>query len=113
MSPNVSAGVTGIAIAGPLEGVTATGGVTALVAGFALGTFFFWTLWWTSRRVLHARSPALLLGISFVVRMAVLIGGIWFVTRGRLLEAVISVIGVLIARSLVLGAVRRSGGGGD
>lgn len=92
----------------PWDGFTATKAIIALGAGLLLGAFFFWALWWTSQRVLHAKAPALVLGASFVARMAVLLGGIWVVTRGRLPETVLSVTGVLVARFVVVGAVRRS-----
>lgn len=94
------------------DGVTFGAAATALATGFLLGAFFFGALWWTSRRVLFTAAPGLFLTLSFIVRMAVLLGGIWFVTKGRLLETFLSVVGVLIARRSVMGAVQRSGGDG-
>lgn len=85
----------------------AAGIVGAAAAGVALGWVFFWGLWWTSRRVAQVRRPWLLYGVSFVVRMAVLLGGIWLVTRARLVETAACVAGVLLARRLVVGVVRR------
>ncbi|MFO7264574.1 MAG: ATP synthase subunit I [Limnochordales bacterium] len=79
----------------------------AAAAGFALGWVYFWGLWWTSRRIARVRRPWLLLGVSYVVRMAVLLLGVWLATRGRLPETAVCVAGILLARQVVVGAVRR------
>lgn len=94
-----------------VDGLTPGSALAALGTGLALGAFFFWALWWTSRRALFAAVPGLFLTASFLVRMAVLLGGIWFVTGGRLLETFLSVVGILISRQGVMAAVQRSGAG--
>lgn len=90
-----------------LEGVTAGRIVVAAVAGLVLGGVYFWGLWWTSRRVGTTAAPGLLFFVSFVVRMAVLLSGLWVVTRGRLVETAVAVVGIMAARRLIVGAVRR------
>lgn len=90
------------------EGVTVFRVVAAAAAGLVLGAVYFWGLWWTSRRVGTTRAPGLLFTGSFVVRMAVLLGGLWLVTRGRLVETAVAVIAILISRRFVVNAVRRA-----
>lgn len=91
-----------------LEGVTVFRVVAAAAAGLVLGAVYFWGLWWTSRRVGTTRAPGLLFMGSFVVRMAILLGGLWLVTRGRLVETAVAVIAILISRRFVVNAVRRA-----
>jgi len=90
-----------------IEGVTAVRLVAAAAAGLALGAGYFWGLWWTSRRVGVTRVPGLLFMGSFVVRMGVLLGGLWVVTRGRIAETAVALVFVMVARRLVIDVVRR------
>ncbi|REJ31930.1 MAG: hypothetical protein DIU83_10330, partial [Bacillota bacterium] len=87
-----------------LEGVTAGRIVVAAVAGLVLGGVYFWGLWWTSRRVGTTAAPGLLFFVSFVVRMAVLLSGLWVVTRGRLVETAVAVVGIMAGRRPRVGA---------
>ncbi len=52
-------------------------------------------------------SPGLLFMGSFVVRMGVLLGGLWVVTRGRIAETAVALVFVMVARRLVIDVVRR------
>lgn len=88
------------------EGLTVARIVVSIVAGLALGTFYFWGLWWTSRRVATTQVPGLLFSVSFIVRMAVLLGGMYVITRGRVVETSLCVIGLLVARHMVVARVR-------
>ena len=51
--------------------------------------------------------PGLLFMGSFVVRMGVLLGGLWVVTRGRIAETAVALVFVMVARRLVIDVVRR------
>lgn len=81
--------------------------VFAAAAGYLLGGVYFLGLWWTSRRIGMTRAPSLLFMTSFAVRMAMLLTGLWLATRGRLLETAAAVLGLLVARGLVVNYVRR------
>jgi hypothetical protein len=74
----------------------------------------------------HARRPALLVGVSLLVRMAVLLAGLWLVLRlgtgrfggegagGGWLALVPALLGLLVVRTLLLHRYGRPGaGGGD
>ncbi|MCB0585259.1 MAG: hypothetical protein KDD06_08040 [Phaeodactylibacter sp.] len=56
--------------------------VLSLVAGAALGAVFFGGLWWTIRRGLVSRRPALLFVGSLLLRSAIVIAGFYFVAGG-------------------------------
>jgi F1F0 ATPase subunit 2 len=75
----------------------------ALAAGLVLGTIFFGGLWWTVSRALTASVPALWFGLSALVRMAVVVSGIYCFARLGLPSLIACCCGLLIAR----GAVKR------
>lgn len=74
----------------------------ALAGGFALGLLFFGGLWWTVRRLPTARHPALLVAGSFVVRMMIAVGGLYFVMGTHWQRAIAGLAGFLAARWLIL-----------
>jgi F1F0 ATPase subunit 2 len=74
----------------------------AMIGGAALGVFFFGGLWWTIKQLPHARQPALLIMGSFLVRIGVLIGGLYVLAAGQLLALAAALVGVLLARSLIV-----------
>lgn len=86
--------------------------LVALVSGFGLGALYFGGLWWTSQRVGSVRAPGLFFLGSFMVRIVILIGGIYVVTRGQLLDTAICLIGVLVVRRLAVTRARGEEGGG-
>lgn len=85
--------------------------IVALISGFVLGAFYFGGLWWTSQRIGVVRAPGLFFMVSFIVRMAVLLSGMYLVTKGRLLDTAICLISVLIVRRLAVTRVRGAEGG--
>lgn len=78
----------------------------AALAGLLLGAIFFGGLWWTVRRGLASRRPALWFFASLVLRMAIAMAGIYWVGREigpwtwqTLLSCL---LGFVLARPLVL-----------
>ncbi len=81
----------------------------AFVAGAGLGLLYFGGLWLTVRRLARARRPALLFLGSLVVRVAVLLGGLYLVMGEdwrRLLAALVGVIAARIVLTRRLGPLR-------
>ena len=78
----------------------------ALMAGLLLGTFFFGGLWWTVRRVLSSKSPALWFLGSMLLRMGVVLAGFYFVGRGDWQRLVTCLLGFIIARFIVMRLTR-------
>ena len=54
----------------------------ALVVGLVLGTIFFGGLWWTVRKGVSSKHPALWFLGSMLVRMSIVLLGFYFVGRG-------------------------------
>jgi F1F0 ATPase subunit 2 len=55
----------------------------AFAAGLALGAFYFITLWRTVKKLPDTPSPLRLMLGSFVLRMAVVLPGFYFVMGGQ------------------------------
>jgi F1F0 ATPase subunit 2 len=77
--------------------------VGALAAGMVLGTVFFGGLWWTVNRALAAAVPAVWFGLSALVRMAVVLAGLYCFAHLGLPSLIACLCGLLVAR----GAVKR------
>jgi F1F0 ATPase subunit 2 len=77
--------------------------IAALAVGMLLGTVFFGGLWWTVRRGLTAAVPAVWFGLSALVRMAVVVCGLYCFARLGFPSLIACLCGLIIAR----GAVRR------
>ena len=78
----------------------------ALVAGGALGAFYFGALWLTVRRMPTARRPALLAIGSFAGRTAVVVAGFYLVMGGDWRRAAVCLAGFLIVRTILVRRLR-------
>ena len=81
----------------------------ALAAGMVLGTVFFGGLWWTVSRALTTAVPAVWFALSTLVRMAVVICGLYCFARLGLPALIASFCGLLVARSAVKHFTRVNG----
>ncbi|ESA37441.1 hypothetical protein N836_02715 [Leptolyngbya sp. Heron Island J] len=86
------------------------------LAGLGLGSIYFGGLWFTLRRLRHWRQPVLGMGVSWLVRLTILLGGgVWLLKQTAmppLLVILLLSAGVLFSRTLLivwlLAAVERS-----
>jgi F1F0 ATPase subunit 2 len=74
----------------------------ALIAGLILGIFFFWGLWYSVRRAVASRRPALWLIGSFLVRTCVTLIGFYYCARGSWQGMLACLVGFIAARYLVM-----------
>jgi F1F0 ATPase subunit 2 len=75
--------------------------VGALAAGMVLGTIFFGGLWWTVSRTLTAAVPAVWFGLSALLRMTVVVSGLYCFARLGLPSLMACLCGLLVARGVV------------
>ncbi len=75
----------------------------AWLAGLALGAFFFGGLWWTVRRGVSSRQPALWFLGSLLGRMAIALSGFYLVADRHWERLLACLLGFVMAR---LGAAR-------
>ncbi|NIP71970.1 MAG: ATP synthase subunit I [Gammaproteobacteria bacterium] len=80
--------------------------VLALAAGMAFGAVYLMGLWLTVRRLPRASHPGLLALGSLVVRLGLLLGGLFLVADGQWQRIVIALAGFLLIRTVL---VRRLG----
>jgi F1F0 ATPase subunit 2 len=73
----------------------------AFIAGLMLGTLFFGGLWWTLQNYRLSENPAVWFVGSSMLRMALLMLGLFFITSGDWKRALAALLGVMIARVLV------------
>ena len=73
----------------------------AWLAGGALGAIFFGGLWWTVRRSVTARQPALWMFGSLLLRMGIVLPGFYFVAGGYWERALTCLLGFVMARFIV------------
>jgi F1F0 ATPase subunit 2 len=75
-------------------------------AGAALAILFFGGLWWTVPRGVASPRPALWFAISLLLRVSLVLGGIYLVGHGDWTRMVACLVGFAMARPLVLWSVR-------
>jgi F1F0 ATPase subunit 2 len=74
--------------------------VLALFAGALLGATFFCGLWWTIRRGVSSKVPALWFLGSILLRTTIAVAGFYFVARGDWHRLLACLLGFLMARTL-------------
>lgn len=74
----------------------------AMLGGVALGALFFGGLWWTVRRGLSSRQPAVMFLGSLLLRTLLVVAGFFFVSRGDWRNLVASLAGFLLARTVMM-----------
>lgn len=80
----------------------------AWMAGGALGAFFFVGLWWTVRRAVSARQPALWVFSSLLLRTGVTLVGFYLVSAGHPDRLLLCLLGFVMSRLLVIRLTRSS-----
>ena len=75
--------------------------VLALVTGVLLGAMFFGGLWWTVRKGVSSKRPALWFFGSLLLRMSIALAGFYFVTGGHWERLLLCLLGFVIARLIV------------
>ena len=75
--------------------------VLALVAGVVLGAIFFGGLWWTVRKGVSSKQPALWFFGSLLLRMSIRLAGFYFVAHGHWERLLVCLLGFVMARLIV------------
>ncbi len=79
----------------------------ALCVGMLLGLLYFSGLWWTVRRGIHSNMAALWFTASALLRMAIVVMTVYFiVARSGIANLIACLIGLLVARAMIVRAVR-------
>jgi len=81
--------------------------VLSLIAGTALGLFFYGGLWWTVRHLTANRKAGVLFVTSWLLRNVLTIAGFYLITGGQMERLLFCLGGFIIARQLVIQYTRR------
>ena len=73
----------------------------APVMGLLLGAMFFGGLWWTVRKGIASKRPALWFVGSLLVRTSIVLAGFYFIARGHWERLLVCLLGFVIARVIV------------
>jgi F1F0 ATPase subunit 2 len=73
----------------------------ALLTGMVLGAIFFGGLWWTVRKCVSAKQPALWFFGSGLLRMTTVLAGFYFAAHGHWERLLVCLLGFVIARVIV------------
>ncbi len=76
--------------------------IATFVGGIALGIIFFGGLWFTVKKLITAKIPALWMLGSFIVRVGIVLTGFYFISSGNWQRVVICLIGFIAARFIVI-----------
>ncbi len=74
----------------------------ALVAGILLGALFFGGLWWTVRRGLTSKHPALWFFGSLLLRTYIVLLGFYFILGDTWQRLLAGLLGFVVARLIVM-----------
>lgn len=80
----------------------------AWLAGGALGAFFFGGLWWTVRKGLIARNPALWVFASVLLRTGVTLAGFYWVAGADWQRLLACLVGFVMARQITMRLTREA-----
>lgn len=76
--------------------------IAAFVGGMALGIIFFGGLWFTVKKAVDAKIPALWVFSSFVLRIGITVVGFYFIGAENWQRLIICLLGFIAARFIVL-----------
>lgn len=75
--------------------------ILSLIVGFLLGIFFFGGLWYTTKKGVHSKSPALWFMLSLFIRLGITLAGFYFISNGHFERMLICLLGFMIARFII------------
>lgn len=80
--------------------------VLALLTGVLLGAMFFGGLWWTVRKGVSSKRPALWFTGSLLLRISITMVGFYFISGGHWERLLLCLLGFVIARLIVKRLIR-------
>ncbi len=86
----------------------ALAGVWACMVGLLLGAVFFGGLWWTVRKGVSSERPALWFSGSLLLRTSIALAGLYLVGREHAEKLLLCLLGIVVARSIVMRLTRPS-----
>ena len=76
--------------------------ILAFIGGMLLGVIFFGGLWFTVKKIIKSKTPALLMLSSFIFRIIIVLLGFYFIGLGDWKKLITCLVGFIIARFVVI-----------
>ncbi len=76
--------------------------VLVFITGLILGTLFFGGLWFTVKKSVTSKKPALWVFSSFFIRIGITLIGFYFIAASSWQRLLICLLGFIIARFIVI-----------
>lgn len=76
--------------------------ILAFIGGLLLGTLFFGGLWFTVRKLVTSKIPALWFLGSFILRVSITLIGFYYISSGSWQRLLICLAGFITARYTVI-----------
>jgi F1F0 ATPase subunit 2 len=80
--------------------------VVGFFGGVVLGLVFFGGLYWSVQQLPTVKHPGLLMMASLLMRMAVLLTGLYFLMAGEIKNLLAAVVGVMLMKFVMIARVR-------
>lgn len=81
--------------------------VVGFFGGVVLGVVFFGGLYWSVNQLPSIKYPGLLMVVSMLVRMAILLTGLYFLMAGEIKNLLAAVAGVMLIKFVMIARVRQ------
>jgi F1F0 ATPase subunit 2 len=76
--------------------------ILSFIAGLLLGTLFFGGLWFTVKKIVNTRTPAIWFFSSFIFRMGITLLGFYGIARNNWYSLLVCVGGFIVARFVII-----------
>ena len=81
--------------------------ILGFLGGVVLGFVFFGGLYWSVNKLPTVKHPGLLMVVSMLVRMAILLTGLYFLMAGEIKNLLAAVVGVMLVKFVMIARVRQ------
>ena len=81
--------------------------IIGFLGGTVLGVLFFGGLYYSVGRLTQAKYPALMMMISTVIRMAILLAGVYLLVDGDFRKILAALVGIVLAKFAILFIVEK------
>ncbi len=75
--------------------------ILVFAAGMSLGMFFFGGLWFTVKKAVTAKIPAIWFFASFFLRVSIILIGFYYISSGSWQRLIVCILGFIVARFAV------------
>ncbi|MEN1760867.1 ATP synthase subunit I [Anoxynatronum sibiricum] len=82
--------------------------ILGFLGGMGLGLVFFGGLYWSVNQLPTAKHPGFLMVASMLVRMAILLTGLYFLMAGDIKNLLAAVAGVMLVKFMMIAKVRQN-----